>query len=434
MAPEVIGGIAIAILVALIILRMWVGVAMGLVGFFGLIVLRGQSQAFSMVGDVPFHNINSYTLTVIPMFVLLGMVISESKLGVSLFHACNAWFGRIRGGLSIATIVASALFGAICGSHMVGTVVMSKIALPEMKRYKYEESFAAATVCAGAPLSIIIPPSLPLIMYGILTEQSVGKLFMTGIIPGVAMVIVFAIIIIAMCTRNPGIGPKGNVFSMREKLVAAKGVIPVVILFVIVLGGIYKGVFTTTESGAIGSFGAIVIALCYKTLSGKKFMTAMKETAMTIGMIFSLLLGTYIFIRFISYSKIPFAISGFLVGLDVSRPVLMLVLALMYILLGMIMPEIPMMLLTVPILYPALMAIGFDPMWLGIYIVLMMALGSVTPPIGMVVFIVSGLSGVSVPRLFKAVVPFIVGDLIVIVLLCVFPVMATLIPSMMTVG
>ena len=431
MSPEAVGVIAIIILVALIILRMWIGVAMGLVGFIGLIVLRGSKQALLAVGDVPFQNINSYTLTVIPMFVLLGMLISESRLGSDLFYACNAWLGRIRGGLSVATIAASALFGAICGSHMVGTVVMSKIALPEMKRYKYEESFAAASVCAGAPLSIIIPPSLPLIMYGILTEQSVGKLFMTGIIPGVSMVIVFSIIIVIVCVRNPAMGPKGESFSIKQKLKATKGVVPVVILFIVVLGGIYLGVFTTTESGAIGSAGAIIIALLYRSLGLRKFLLALKETAMTIGMIFSLLLGTYIFIRFVSYTKIPFAISNFLIGLDVSMPMLMVVLALIYILLGMIMPEIPMMLLTVPILYPALTAIGFDPMWLGIYIVLMMALGSVTPPIGMVVFIVSGMSGVSAPRLFKAVVPFIIGDLIVIVLLCIFPMMATWIPSRM---
>ena len=431
MSPEVIGLLAIVALVVLIAMRMWIGVAMGLVGFVGLVLLRGQTQAFQAAAEVPFGNINSYTLTVIPMFALMGMVISESRIGTDLFKACNAWLGHIRGGLAAATVATSGLLGAICGSHMVGTVIMSKIALPEMKRYKYEEGFAAATVCVGAPLSIIIPPSLPLILYGIITEQSVGKLFMSGIIPGVVMIVVFIILIVIRCTRNPELGPRAEKTSFSEKFKLSKGIIPVIILFILVLGGIYIGIFTTTESGAIGSAGAIIIAIVYRSLNGKKFMLAVKETAMTVGMVFSLLLGTYIFIRFITYSKLPFAISGFLVGLDAPMPVLMLVLLVIYIVLGMLIPEIPMIILTVPILYPALMAVGFDPIWLGIYIVLMMALGAITPPIGMVVFIVSGLSGVDVPRLFKAVAPFIIGDLIVILLICIFPQMATWIPSMM---
>ena len=431
MSPETVGIIAIVVLIALIALRMWIGVAMGVVGLVGLIVLRGMGQATLMAADVPFSNVNSYTLTVIPMFALMGMIISESRIGTDMFKACNAWLGQIRGGLAAATVTTSGLLGAICGSHMVGTVIMSKIALPEMKRYKYEDGFAAATVCAGAPLSIIIPPSLPLIMYGILTEQSIGMLFMSGIIPGVVMVLVFIAIIVITCTRNPALGPKGDRIGFAEKIKATRGILPAIILFVLVLGGIYVGVFTTTESGAIGSAGAFVIALLYKSMNGKKFMLALRETALTLGMIFSLLLGTYIFIRFITYSKVPFAISGFMLDLHAPMPVLMLALAVIYIVLGMLIPEIPMLILTVPILYPALMALGFDTVWLGIYIVLMMALGAVTPPIGMVVFIVSGLSGVSVPKLFKAVVPFIIGDIIVILLLCVFPQMATWIPSLM---
>ncbi|MDR2295644.1 MAG: TRAP transporter large permease [Clostridiales Family XIII bacterium] len=431
MSPEVTGLLAIAVLVVLIAFRMWIGVAMGVVGLAGLIVLRGMDQALMMAAEVPFTNVNSYTLTVIPMFALMGMIISESSIGTDLFKACNAWLGPVKGGLSAATVATSGLLGAICGSHMVGTVIMSKIALPEMKRYKYDDGFAAATVCCGAPLSIIIPPSLPLIMYGIITEQSIGKLFMSGIIPGIVMICVFIVLIVIRCTQNPNLGPRGEKTPFMEKLKSSGGVVPVVILFVMVLGGIYSGVFTTTESGAIGSAGAIIISLFYKTLNGKKFLLAIRETAMTIGMIFSLLLGTYIFIRFISYSKIPFAVSEFLVSLDVPLPVLMLALALIYIALGMLIPEIPMIILTIPILYPALVSVGFDPIWLGIYVVLMMALGAVTPPIGMVVFIVSGLSGVSVPALFKSVVPFIIGDLVVIVLVCIFPQMATWIPSLM---
>ena len=431
MSPEIIGLLGIVILLIFIALRMWIGVAMGVVGFVGLIILRTMNVALGSVAQVPFTNLNNYALTVIPMFALMGMVIAETRIGADLFKACNAWLGRIRGGLATATVVSSGFLGAICGSHMVSTVVMSKIALPEMKRYNYDNGFAAACVSVGAPLSIIIPPSLPLIIYGIITEEPINKLFIAGIIPGIIMVIVFCLLIIIMCRRNPELGPRGETPPLKEKMMATVGIIPVIVLFLLVFGGLYLNVFTTTESGAIGSAGAIIISICYKSLNGKKFMLALKETALTVGMIFSLLLGTYIFIRFITLSHLPFAVSGFIVGMNVSMPVLMIVLALIYIILGMLIPEIPMIILTIPILYPALTAVGFDPIWLGIYVVLMMALGAVTPPIGMVVFMVSGFSGVPVPKLFKSVAPFIIADLVVVVLMCVFPAMALWLPSMM---
>ena len=431
MTPEIIGLIGIVILLVLIALRMWIGAAMGVVGFVGLIVLRNMNVALGSAALVPFTNLNNYALTVIPMFALMGMVIAESRIGSDLFKACNAWFGRFRGGLASATVVSSGFLGAICGSHMVSTVIMSKVALPEMKRYNYNDAFAASSVSVGAPLSIIIPPSLPLIIYGIITQQPINKLFMAGLIPGVVMVIVFCMVIFVMCRIKPELGPTADAVPFKEKLKTTAGIIPVVALFLLVFGGLYLNVFTTTESGAIGSAGAIIISICYKSLNGKKFMLAMKETVMTVGMIFSLLLGTYIFIRFITLSQLPFAVSNFLVGMNASIPVLMLVLALIYIILGMLIPEIPMIILTIPILFPALTALGFDPIWLGIYVVLMMALGAITPPIGMVVFMVSGFSKVSAPKLFKSVAPFIIADLAVIFLMCVFPSMATWLPSMM---
>ena len=431
MSAELIGLLGIVVLLILISLRMWIGVAMGIVGFVGLIVLRNTTVALGSVALVPFTNLNNYALTVIPMFALMGMVIAESRIGTDLFKACNAWFGKFRGGLASATVVASGFLGAICGSHMVSTVIMSKVALPEMKKYNYNEEFAASAVSVGAPLSIIIPPSLPLIIYGIITNQPINKLFMAGLIPGVIMVIVFCLVIFVMCKIKPGLSPTGANVPFKEKLRTTVGIIPVVALFLLVFGGLYLNVFTTTESGAIGSAGAIIISVFSKTLNGKKFMLAMKETVLTVGMIFSLLLGTYIFIRFITLSQLPFAVSNFLVGMNASIPVLMLVLALIYIVLGMLIPEIPMVILTIPILYPALTALGFDPIWLGIYVVLMMALGAITPPIGMVVFMVSGFSKVSAPKLFKAVSPFIIADLAVVFLMCVFPKMATWLPSMM---
>ena len=432
MAPYVIGLLGIAVLLMLIILRMWIGVAMGLVGIAGLILLRGVNPMLAMIAEVPFGQVNSYTLTVVPMFTLMGMVIAESKIGPGLFQACNAWLGRRRGGLASATVVTSGLLGAICGSHVVGTVILSKVALPEMKRYNYDEPFAAATVAAGAPLSIIIPPSIPLIIYGIITEQPIGKLFMSGIIPGLLMILIFVAIIVFTVGRHPEMkNMRGEKISLKEKLKQTLGVLPMVVLFIVILGGVYTGVFTTTQSGAIGSIGSVIIALSYKAINGKKLWVALRESAATIGMVFAMLMGTYIFIRFITLSQLPHVISGFLVSIDAPLPLMLLFLAILYILLGMFLPEIPMIILTVPVLFPGLMAIGLDPIWLGMYLVLMMALGAITPPIGMIVFIVSGLSDVPVPKLFKAVTPFIVGDLIVILLICIFPALCTWIPSLM---
>jgi len=431
MAPEMIGLIGVIVMLLLIAMRMWIGVAMGVVGIVGLAILRNMNLALVSAAEVSFGNINSYTLTVIPMFALMGMIISESRIGSDLFRACNAWLGRVTGGLASATVAASAFMAAICGSHTVSTVILSKIALPEMKRYNYDDGFACATVAVGAPLSIVIPPSLALILYGIITEQPIGKLFIAGLIPGVLMILVFLALIRIMCTAKPHLGPKGEKFTLKQKMKATWGILPVIILFVLVLGGIYMNIFTSTESGAIGAAGAIIISLAYKSLNGKKFLLAIKETAMTVGMVFSLLIGTYIFIRFITLSQLPMALSSFMAGLNAPLPVVMLMLAVVYMLLDAIMPEIAMIILSVPIIYPAMMILGFDPIWLGIYIALWMALAAITPPIGLVVFIISGMSGVTVTKIFKSVMPFIAADVVVIALICIFPMLVTWLPSLM---
>ena len=431
MAPELIGILGVVLLIIFIGLRMWIGVAMGLIGFVGLIILRNFDTAMVSIAEVPFTNVNNYTLTVLPMFAMMGMIIAESRIGKDLFRACNTWIGYKRGGLAHATAMASGGIGAVCGSHMVATVILSKIALPEMKRFNYHDGFAAACVVSGAPLAIILPPSLPLIVYGIITEQPIGKLFIAGIIPGIIFFCALNVVIFFVMKKHPEYGPKGEKTTTREKIKSSWSVLPIVLLFLLVFGGIYTNTFTTTESGAIGTAGAIILSLCYKSLNGKKFMIALKETATTVGMLFSLLLGTYIFIRFITMSQLPFFISSFMIGLNAPMPVLMLVLAGIYIIMAMFIPEIPLIILTVPILFPALMAVGFDPIWYAIFMVCIMSLGSFTPPVGMLVFMLSGLSGVPVPRLFKACLPFISIDLFMITTISLFPWLVTWLPSRM---
>lgn len=431
MSAEMIGLLGVLVLIILIVLRMWIGAALAIVGFLGVFIMRDMTQALSIIGSSPFQNINSYTITVIPMFTLMGMVIGETNIGRDLFKAANAWIGGFKGGLASATVAACGMLGAITGSHYVGTVIMSKIALPEMRRYKYDDQLATASIAAGAPLSIIIPPSMPMIMYGIITEQPIGKLFMGGLLPGILMIVVFIVFISIYCIRKPNMGPPGEKTSINIKLRSLVGIIPMLVLFILVLGGIYGGFFTTTESGAVGALGALIIAIVTKQMNGKKFVQIMKETLLTVCMVLFLLVGTYIFISFISLSKLPFFITQFVTGLNAPNFVIIIALAIMYLILGMILPEIPMIVLTIPILYPALSALGFDPVWLCIFVVLMMALGAITPPIGMVVFMMGGLSGVPVPKIFKGVMPFIICDFVVIALVAIFQPLATWIPSMM---
>ncbi len=431
MSFELIGILGIVLLIALIACRMWIGVAMGLVGFVGLLLMRGGAYALSIVGSAPYANLFAYTLTVVPMFTLMGMFISESKIGAKLYGAAEAYVGHRGGGLASATVIASGVLGAITGGHYGATVIMSKLALPEMRKRNYSDSLAGSCIAAAAPLAIIIPPSVSMIFYGVLTETSVAKLFMGGLVPGIMLAICFCITIGIMCRRNKTLGPAGPKADRKTRLKVTIGLIPIAILIFLVLGTVYTGVCTTTESGAIGAVGALVIALFMGDVNPKMLKTCFVETAKNCGMILFLLAGTYIFITFMSVSRLPFAITNLITSANVPLTVLLIFVALMYFFLGMILPEIPMMLLTVPLLWPALQALGADPVWFGVVVVMLMAMGSITPPVGVVVFILSGVSKIPVMKLFKGCVPFIITEVIVIIILCLIPQIVTWLPSTM---
>jgi tripartite ATP-independent transporter DctM subunit len=387
--------------------------------------MNGWDTAMGILATSPFSNIDNYITTAIPMFTLMGMIIAETNIGKNLFDFANKYLGRRTGGVASATVVAAGLMGAITGSDNVSCVIMSKLALPELKRLNYADSLATASVAAGAPLAILIPPSMAFIMYAMLTEQSVGDLFVAGIVPGIIMILAFVVAITIACKRNPALGPKGEEFTKAEKRKSLVGVIPVIILFIIVLGGIYLGICTATEAGALGSLGAFVIALVGRDMSLKKLSKILRETVLAVGFVLFMLAGTYVFIRFVALSKLPFAITNLVLGLSMPSGVILFFIALMYVILGMLMPQIPMMILTVPLIAPAMVALNIDIIWFGVFVVMMMALGAISPPIGMDAFIVSGLSRVPVTTVYKGVWPFIYADLIVI-LLC------TLVPSIVT--
>lgn len=431
MNTVLVGALGMALLLVLIALRFHIGAAMAFIGIMGITLMSGFDVAMSVAGSAPFANLNSSTLAVIPMFTLMGTIIAETSIGQKLYKAANALLGRAPGGLASATIVAGGLLGAITGGHYVACNVLAKVSLPEMRRYGYDDQLATASIACSAPLAIIIPPSIPFIMYGIMTELSIGKLFMSGVGPGILTIIAYIIYVTILCIRKPKMGPRGAKLSFTQKMKDLSGIISVVILFIMVLGSIYAGVCSTVEAGALGSAAALVIALIMHDMSWKKLWICFKETAITVGMVLFLLCGTYIFISFISISGLPTAFSELIMSLDVSVGVIILGLAVMYFILGMFMPDIPMLLLTVPVVYPAMVALGVDGLWLGLFIVKLMAIGSVTPPIGIVVFILGGISRVDVGKIFKGVMPLVAVDLIVLLLCCIFPDIVTFIPNTM---
>ena len=431
MSPEMIGIIGIAMLIVLLFMRVWVGAAMALVGFSGLLLMRGFAQTISILGTVPFNELNNQTMTAIPMFTLMGMIIAETSMGRDLYGTAYNFLGHARGGLSSATVVAGGILGAICGSENVSTVILTKIAYPEMKRLGYDDALSTSSIAVGSPLAIIIPPSMPMILYAILTENSVGSLFMGGVIPGILLILAFVATISIMCRINPDYGPRGPKIPLTQKLKSLTGIIPVIILFVVVLGGIYFGICTTTEAGALGALGALIIALCTRQINRHNIKLILRESVSTIGMVVMMMVGIYVFVQFIALSRVPFMLVNFVTSLNVSRYVVLLAILLMYIVLGMLLPQLTIIILTVPIIFPVIESLGFDAIWFGVVVVMLQALGGITPPVGMVAFMTSGISKVPVPTVFKGLWPMLLADVIVLLLVCFIPQLATWLPSMM---
>ena len=431
MSSEMIGFLGIVLLLVLLAAKTWVGPALAITGFVGIWCLRGLEGALSVLGTVPFTNACSYSFTVIPMFMLMGLIISETNIGKGLYKAANAWVGRFRGGLASATVVACGFLGAITGSHMVASIIMSKVALPEMKALNYDEVMASGSIAAAAPLAIIIPPSIPMITYAIVTESSIGKLFMGGFIPGIILAIAYCIVIYIMTKIKPSLGPAGPKMSLRVMLRSLVEILPIIILFLFVFGGLYAGWFTVTESGAFGALGAIIIGFCTRQLTFRKLWNCIAQTAQMAATVILVLVGTYIFLNFITLSKLTAAMTSSILSFNLPGGAVILMIAILYIILGMFLPDMAMIVLTCPILYPIVTALGYDGIWFGLFVVFMAALGSITPPVGMVVYLMGGVSGVPVAKIFKGVMPFIVALLLVVALISVFPQIVTFLPNTM---
>ena len=419
-------------MLVLVFLRMPIGLVMGVVGFAGLVYLRGFDVAFNNLAITAFGNTTIYALTVLPLFLLMGQITVVADMSEDLYSATYKWFGHLPGGVAIATTAACAGFAAICGDAITGTATMATVALPEMRKYKYSMEHASGCIAAGGTLGILIPPSIILILYGVITEQSIGSLFIAGFLPGVILAVLYIIVSITMCTISPEHGPRGPKFSFMEKLAELKHVWTILALFALIIGGIYTGFFTPTEAGAIGAFGSFIILIIKRKFTGKNIYRALLETMRLMGFIFLILIGAMIFSVFLSLSQMPFALTDFMIGLGLSPVGTLLLIILIFIIFGCVIDSLALVLLFTPIFFPVVTSIGFDPLWFGVIIVIVMQQGMMTPPIGMSCFIINAVAkDVPLSSVFKGVLPFWIVTILIIILLIAFPQIALFFPSIM---
>ena len=433
MNPVTAGIIGIGLLVLLFLLRMPVAFAMALVGLVGFAYLASPGAALGLLGRDIFDSFSSYPLSVIPMFILMGTFAFASGISRRLYGTTYTWVGQLRGGLTMATVFACAGFGAICGSSTATAATMGKIALPEMKKYNYDDTLATGTVAAAGTLGILIPPSTVLLIYGILTESSIGKLFIAGVLPGILLSIFFAATVALLCWRNPAIGPPGAPTSWKEKLQAMTGIIEALILFLLAIGGLFLGWFSPTQAGAIGAGGALIIGLVRRQLGWRTFFEAAKDGLRTSCMVIFIITGAVIFGHFMAVSRIPFVLADWLGGLPIHPMAIMAVIVFIYFIGGFFMDAMGLIVVTIPIFFPIVMKLGFDPIWFGVIVVLVGEMGVITPPVGVNVFVIKGISpDVPLERIFKGIFPFLGALIIVTIILMVFPQIATFLPSFIT--
>jgi C4-dicarboxylate transporter DctM subunit len=430
MEPITWGIIGIGVLVIIFLLGLPVGFTMGLVGLVGVAVVNSPSAGMSMLARDFFDTFSNYSLTVIPMFVFMGSIAFFSGMSGRLFDASYTLFGKMRGGLAMATIAATACFSAICGSTSATAAAMGKVTIPEMKRYGYNQGFAAGCVASAGALGILIPPSTIFIIYGILVQESIGKLFISGVVPGLMLTLVFIGTVYLMCKFNSALGPAGGETTWKQKIQGLTGMIEMVAIFGLVLGGLFTGLFSPTQAGAAGAAAAIIIALVRRQLPLKMFWAAVKDTLQITAMIMVVVSGAIVFGHFMAITSVPFYISDFIGNLNIPPMGVMGLIILMYFVAGCFMDSLALIMLTVPILFPLVSTLGFDPIWFGVIIVMVTEVGVITPPVGINVFVIKGIvPDVPMSAIFKGTVPFLIGMIAVIALVLIFPIIATWLPS-----
>ena len=432
MSPDAVAVIGFVALFALMLLRVPVGMAMGLVGVSGFAYLVGGGPALKLVGQTSMRTVTDYTFGVIPMFLLMGAFVTTSGMSRELFGAANTFVGHLRGGLGIATIVACAGFAAISGSSVATAATFSTVAYPEMRRYDYPQSFATGVIAAGGTLGAMFPPSTVLAVYGIITEQDIGRLFIAGILPGLLAVSMYILTVAVIGKLRPGFLPAGVRAGAPERMKAIRGVWAPVLLFVFVIGGLYGGLFTPTEAGGMGAGGAFLIGVLRGRLGRADIRSSLLQATRTAAAVFTVLIGALLFGYFLTITQTPQKVTEFLTGLGVGRYGVLALIMLMYLVLGCLMDAMAMIILTVPIIFPVIRSLGFDPIWFGVIIVMTVELGLIHPPVGMNVFVIkSVVKDVKFSTIFVGVLPFILTDLIRLVILIAFPIIALYLPTRM---
>jgi tripartite ATP-independent transporter DctM subunit len=433
MSPGTIAIIGILLLISLFLLRMPVAYVMTLIGFLGFGYMASVEGALSILGKDFWVMFSSYSLTVVPMFVFMGTIAFYSGMGGRLYHAAYRFLGQLPGGLAIATCYACAAFGACCGSTNAGAAAMGKVTLPEMKKYNYDSSLATGCVAAAGSLAILIPPSTILIIYGVLTEESIGKLFAAGILPGILLATLFALTVYILCRRNPELGPAGPKFPWKERIASLSGIVEMLALFVLVMGGLFVGIFTPTEAGAAGAAGAIIIALVRRQLTWRGLLDSLVETTRITAMVFLIVTGATIFGHFMAVTRVPFELSEWVGGLGVSPNVIMGFIIFGYLIGGCFMDSLALVTLTIPVLYPLVLRLGFNSIWFGVIIVLVAEMGVITPPVGINVYVIKGVArDVPLETIFRGIFPFLVAIIVCTIILIIFPQIALFLPSFMT--
>ncbi|MGB8718673.1 MAG: TRAP transporter large permease [Desulfobacterales bacterium] len=432
MSPTTVGILGLAALFVLIFSRMPVGFVMALVGLVGFGYLVSFGAAVNMMAKDLFDVFGSYNLTVMPLFILMGQIAFHAGISTRLFNVAYRFMGHWPGGMAIATIGACAGFSAICGSTNATAATMAAVTLPEMKKYGYHDKLATGVVAAGGSLGILVPPSVIFIIYGVMTEQSIGKLFMAGILPGVLLTGLFILTVVIWSRLQPGLAPRGERATFREKIASLSGLVETLILFLMVMGGLFFGLFTPTEAGAVGAFGTLLIALVRRNISRAGFVQALFETTRISCMILVIVAGATIFGHFLAITRIPFNIAAWVTGFDLPPYAIMGLIILVYLVGGCFIDALALIMLTVPIFYPVVTTLGYDPVWFGVVIVMVTQIGVITPPVGVNVYVVSSVAdGVPLETIFKGVLPLLAALLVATLLLIPFPQMALFLPGLM---
>ncbi len=430
-----VGYLGLLALMVFLFLGVHVGISLSLIGFIGVWIIQGSFQAG--IGLLPvsaFYKVVTYSLSPLPLFILMGYLALESDLGIEIFDTASKWAGRLPGGLSIATVLGNAGFGAICGSSIVATTVFAKIALPEMERYKYNLNLAAGSVVGGSMLGMLIPPSILMVIYGVITEQSVGRLLMAGVGPGILLCFMFIILVLGMVLVNPKLVPETpRSVPLKEKLKSLKGTWATGLIALALILGIYFGFFSPTEAGAVGAFGVFLVGIVRKKLNRTKIISALADSGLVTASIFLVIIGAMIFSRFLAISTLPAAITNMVVSAGLPPMLMVGAFMIMYLFLGCILDSSAMMLITLPIIHPLIMGMGLDPIWFAMCVILAIEVGILTPPFGLAVYALKASVGdqMDLTNIFRASIPFALVSMVALVIVVVYPPISVYIPNSM---